>query len=154
MNYFTRMRTIKDFGSRQFRQGLRTLPLSVTHSGGPATFAIVINCWGPNSGEDISVSTLMHNTFDMWPFCFRGNPTYVIFKLLLATFISFSTYMYMFRAIWKFTQFPNCAAQIRNCEIANQFQNCKPISKLHGQVYAIWKLRNQLYAISKLRCAN
>ena len=32
--------------------------------------------------------------------------------------------VYMFRAICKFTQFRNCAAQIKNCEIANQFQNC------------------------------
>ena len=38
--------------------------------------------------------------------------------------------MYMFRAICKFTQFRNCPAQIRNCEIGNQFRNWKPISKL------------------------
>ena len=32
----------------------------------------------------------------------------------------YTVYMYMFHAICKFTQFRNCAAQIRNC---------KPISK-------------------------
>ena len=32
--------------------------------------------------------------------------------------------LYMFRAICKFTQFRNCAAQIRNCKIVNQFRNC------------------------------
>ena len=37
--------------------------------------------------------------------------------------------VYMFRAICKFTQFRNCAAQIRNCENGNQFQNWNPILK-------------------------
>ena len=42
--------------------------------------------------------------------------------------------MYMFRAFCKFTQFRNCAAQIRNCEIANRFRNGNPISKLRSAI--------------------
>ena len=53
----------------------------------------------------------------------------------------------LFHAICKFMQFPNCTAQIRNYEIANQFQSKNPIWKLR---IAISKLH---CAISKLRCA-
>ena len=38
--------------------------------------------------------------------------------------------VYMFRAICKFTLFRNCAAQIRNCEIANQFRNCVALLRI------------------------
>ena len=44
----------------------------------------------------------------------------------------------MSHGIFKFTQFGNCAAQIRKCEIANQFQNRNPISKLCSAIWNFW----------------
>ena len=67
-------------------------------------------------------------------FCCNANTVYGRFwsKVYLATldnsYCNTVYVVHIFLAICKFTQFRNCAVQIRNYEIANQFQNGNPIS--------------------------
>ena len=49
-------------------------------------------------------------------------PPNVLFKA--DKFIQHNYTLYLFRVIRKFTQFRNCTAQIKNCEIWNKLQNC------------------------------
>ena len=89
----------------------------------------------------------IHLDLDVWSYALVFIYMYKFINNNNKTYIC-DVYVYMFRAICKFTQFWNCAVQIRNSAIANQFQNGSLISKLCSTFVAVLKFPKP----RKLRC--